>query len=73
MFSFDTIQWRKSVNWGGGGEYSYVRVLPDEFLLKSVVFKFILKEISRAEHDYMNIHPPPPPINALVSPLVRYN
>ena len=24
---------------GGGGEYSYIRVLPDEFLLKSVVFK----------------------------------
>ncbi len=33
-------------------------------------FKFISKEISRAEHEYMNIHPPPPPqINALVSPL----
>ena len=32
------------------GEYSYIRVLPDEFLLKSVVFKFISKEISRAEH-----------------------
>ncbi len=24
----------------------------DEFLLKSVVFKLILKEISRAEHEY---------------------
>ena len=46
---------------GGGGEYSYIRVLPDEFLLKSVVFKFISKEISRAELEYMNIHPPPPP------------
>ena len=54
----------------GGGVYLYIRVLPDEFLLKSVVFKFISKEISRAEHEYMNIPPPPPsPINALVTPL----
>ncbi len=45
---------------GGGGEYSYNRVLPNEFLLKSIVFKFISKEISQAEHEYMNIHPPPP-------------
>ena len=45
---------------GGGGVYSYIRVTPDEFLLKSVVFKLISKEISRAEHEYMNIHPPPP-------------
>ena len=34
--------------------------------MKSDVFKFILKEISRAEQEYMNIHPP---INALVTPL----
>ena len=27
------------------------------------------KGIRRAEHEYMNIHPPPPPINALVTPL----
>ena len=42
--------------------------MPDGFPLKSVVFKLFLisKEISRAEHEYMNIHPPPPPpINAL--------
>jgi hypothetical protein len=31
------------------GGYSYIRALHDEFLLKSVVFKFISKEISRAE------------------------
>ena len=42
---------------GGGGVYSYIRVMPDKFLLKSVVFKLISKEISRAEHEYMNIHP----------------
>ncbi len=37
---------RQSVNWGG--VYSYIRVMPDGFLLKSVVFKLISKEISRA-------------------------
>ena len=45
----------------GGGRGVYIRVLPDKFLLRSVVFKFISKEISLAEHEYMNIHPPPPP------------
>ena len=53
---------------GGGGVYSYIRVMPDEFLFKSVVFKLMSKEISRAEHEYMNIHPPPP-INALATAL----
>ena len=50
---------------GGGGliENSYIRVLPDEFLSESVIFKFISKEISREEHEYTNI--PPLPINAL--------
>ncbi len=37
---------------GGVYEYSYIRVTPDEFLLRSVVFKLIPKEISRAEHEY---------------------
>ncbi len=41
--------------------------MPDGFLLKSVVFKLISKEISRAEHEYMNIHPP---INALGTALI---
>ncbi len=36
---------------GGWSVYSYIRVMPG-FLLKSVVFKFISKEISRAEHEY---------------------
>ena len=52
------------------GVYSYIRVMPDGFLLKSVVFKLISKEISRAEHEYMNIHPP---INALATALARVN
>ena len=42
--------------------------MPDEFLLKSVVFKLISKEISREEHEYMNIHPP---INAVATALVE--
>ena len=29
--------------------------------MRSVVLKFISKEINRAEHKYMNIHPPPIP------------
>jgi hypothetical protein len=37
---------------GGGGVYSYIRVLPDGFLLKAIVFPV-------CEHEYMNIHPPP--------------
>ena len=41
---------------GGGGVYSYIRVMPDGFLLKSVIFKLISKESSRAEHEYMNTH-----------------
>ncbi len=45
---------------GGAGVYSYIRVMPGGFLLKSVVFKLISKEISQAEHEYINIAPPPP-------------
>ncbi len=43
--------------------------MPDGFLLKSVVFKLISKEISRADHQYMNIQPPSPPITALATAL----
>ena len=55
---------------GGGVEYSYIRVLPD-FFLSQLFLRFILKELSRAEHEYMNIHPPPyhHPIKPLVLPL----
>ena len=38
-------------NWGGGVVYSYIRVLPHRFLLKSIVFTV-------CKHEYMNIHPP---------------
>jgi hypothetical protein len=40
-------------NWAGG-TYSYIRVLPDGFLLEVIVFTV-------CEHEYMNIHTPPPP------------
>ena len=46
---------------GGGGVYSYIQVLPDELLFKWNSNWSIWKEIRRAEHEYMNIHPPPPP------------
>ena len=53
---------------GGGGVYSYIHLLPDEFLLKSVVIRVEFKRNSRAEGEYMNT-PPPPSINALVKAL----
>ena len=45
------------------GEYSYTRVLPDGFLLKSIVFTV-------CEHDYMNI---PTPLSRLVTALLSGN
>ena len=63
----------RALIWGGGGEYSYIRVLPDEFLLKSVVFKYISKEISRAEHEYMNINSPPPPQLSVCCTFANFN
>ncbi len=41
---------------GGGGYYSYIRVLPAVFLLK--ISSFQDDKISRAKHEYMNIHHP---------------
>ena len=52
----------KALIWGGGGGgYSYIRVQPDEFLLKSVfILQLISKEIRRGEREYMNICTPLP-------------
>ena len=53
---------------GGGGEYSYIRVLPDEFLLKLTLMTADFKRNSSGRprrYEYS----PPPPINALVLPL----
>ena len=54
---------------GGGGAYSYIRVLPDEFLLKSVVITVDFKRNSSGKTQIYEYAPPPPPINALVSAL----
>ena len=54
---------------GGGGVYSYIRVLHGRRI--SFEMNLISKEIRRPEHEYMNIHPPPP-INALVTPLTMF-
>ena len=56
---------RTLIGGGGGGVYSYIRVLPDS-RLASFEINFISKETSRAEPEYMNINPP---INALATAL----
>ena len=50
----------------GRCEYSYLCVLPDEFLLKSVVIRVDFKRISSGRTRRYGFLPPPP-INALVS------
>jgi hypothetical protein len=47
------------------GVYSYIRVLPDGFLLKSTVFTV-------CKHEYMNIHPPPTIIVSSFGPVPYY-
>ena len=47
----------------GGGVYSHIHVLHDDFFsnqIKIEQFEFDLKETRHAEHEYMNIYPPPP-------------
>ena len=58
-----------SVNWGGGGAYSYIRILPDEFILKSVI---IIADFKRNSSSRTRIYKyaPPPLINALVTALL---
>ena len=53
----------------GGGAYSYVRVLPDEFFLKSVVITVDFKRNSSGRTRIYE-YAPSPPINALVTALV---
>ena len=52
---------------GGGGGGGCIFIYSCSARRISFEIKFISKEIRRAEHEYMNIHPP---INALVTPLV---
>ena len=49
--------------------YSYIRVLPDDFLLKSTVMTTDFKRNSSGRTRIYEYAPPPPPINALVSAL----
>ena len=54
-----------------GGHQSYIRVLPDEFLLKSTVMTTDFRRNSSGRAQiYEYPPPPPPPINALVTALV---
>ena len=46
---------------GGGGVYAYIHVLPDGFLLKTIVFTV-------CEHEYVNIHLLPPIIASSYGP-----
>ena len=41
----------------GGGVYSYIRVMPDGFLLKLTQ----IKKNPSDRNEYVNKHPPPPP------------
>ena len=45
---------------GGGGAYSYIRVLPDEFLLKSTVMITDFKRNSSGRTRIYEYTPPPP-------------
>ena len=54
---------------GGGGAYSYIRVLPDEFLLKSTVMTTDFKRNSLGRKRIYEYPPPSPPINVLVKAL----
>ena len=48
----------KALIWGGGGTYSYIRVLPDEFLLKSTV---MITDFKRNSSGRTRIYEYPPP------------
>ena len=52
---------------GGGG---CIFIYSGYARLTSFEINFISKETSRAEPEYMNIHPPPPPISALATALM---
>ena len=56
--NYSQLQGRNlSDNWGGGGVYSYIRVMPDGFLLKStqiqitLISSWIVKKRSLTIHD----------------------
>ena len=51
----------KALIWGGGGEYSYIRVLPDEFLLKLTLMTADFKRNLSGRTRRYEYSPPPPP------------
>ncbi len=51
---------------GGGGGGVYIHIFRCSARLISFEMNLISKEIRRAEHEYMNIHPQ---LNAVVTPL----
>ena len=53
---------------GGGGGGECIFIYSSSARLTSFEINFISKEISRAEPEYMNIHPPP--ISALATALL---
>ena len=60
IFSIDVT---RRDNWGGGGAaYSYIRVLPDGFLLKAIVFT-----VCKNEYEYTT---PSPQLSRLVVALI---
>ena len=42
----------------GGSVYTCIHDLPYRFLFKLINMNLIWKETRRAEHEYINIHPP---------------
>ena len=50
----------KALIGGGGGGYSYIRVLPDEFRLKSVAITVDFKRNSSGRTRIYEYAPPPP-------------
>ena len=55
----------------GGGGGGCIFIYSGYARLTSFDINFISKETSRAVPEYMNIHPPPPPINVLATALAR--
>ena len=57
----------------GGVDIHIFAFCQTNFFWNQLSLKLISKEIRRAEREYMNMHPPPPPINTLVTALPKFN